>query len=94
MSRADHDEWCTTPRRLAREEGGRAPFSSLGWQAAQQRDSAAGTPLADPPPGGPRLYSPSVIECTTPVALRGKPWAVHLVILTEMLQETPSMECR
>ena len=55
MSRADNDEWCTTPGRLAREEGGRAPFSSLGEEATQQRDGAAGTPLSHPHAGIPRL---------------------------------------
>ena len=48
MTRVDIDRRCTTPGRRAREVGGRAPFSSLGEEAAQQRDGAAGTPLPDP----------------------------------------------
>ena len=42
-TRADNDRWCTTPVALRGEVGGRAPFSSLGEEGTQQRDSAAGT---------------------------------------------------
>jgi hypothetical protein len=44
LTRADTDRRCTTLGRLARISiGGRAPFASLGDEAAQQRDGAAGT---------------------------------------------------
>jgi hypothetical protein len=57
MTRVDIDRRCTTPGRRAREVGGRAPFSSLGEEAAQQRDGAAGTPLPDQHRGMRRLYN-------------------------------------
>ncbi len=47
-TRADADNWCTTPVALRGKPGSRAPSSSLGEEAAQQRDGAAGTPLPDP----------------------------------------------